>query len=207
VRVLVVDNYDSFTFNLVDLIERLGARCEVVANDEETAEQLLDRQTEAYLVSAGPCTPAESGSSLPLLSLAIARREQRPIFGVCLGLQALAVACGGRVARARLPMHGKLSRILHDGRTVYAGTPQGFEATRYNSLVVDPTTLSDELEVTAWTEEGEVMGLRHRALPIEAVQFHPESILSAEHGPGLVRRWLALCAGDLAHGRGSSATS
>ena len=190
-RLTVVDNYDSFTHNLVDLFEQLGARCEVLMNDAVSLDSLCGRDTDAFVVSPGPCTPAESGVSLPLFEAALSGREKRPILGVCLGHQALAQAAGGSVARAK-PVHGRTSPIQHDGRGLFEGLPQGFAATRYNSLVVDEQSLPSELEVSAHaSDDGHVMALRHRALPLETVQFHPESHMS-EHGAALLAAFLRL---------------
>jgi anthranilate synthase component II len=190
-RLTVIDNYDSFTFNLVDLFEQLGAFCSVYRNDAVSLDLLAGSEADAFLVSPGPCTPADSGVSLPLFEAALAGRERRPILGVCLGHQALAQAAGGHVVKAT-PVHGRTSIIDHDGLGLFSGLPQGFAATRYNSLVVDDRSLSAELEVTARArDDGHVMGLRHRSLPLETVQFHPESHLS-EHGPAMLGAFLRL---------------
>jgi anthranilate synthase component 2 len=186
-RVLVVDNYDSFTFNLVQYLGELGARVEVFKNDAIDVAGIRTRRPDGVLVSPGPCTPNEAGVSLDLL------RELGgvlPIFGVCLGHQAIGQAYGGRVVRAGRLMHGKTSPILHDGRGVFRGIDSPFEATRYHSLLVERASLPACLEVSAWTEEGEIMGLRHREHDVEGVQFHPESVLTRE-GKRLVANWLA----------------
>ncbi|MGN6112331.1 MAG: anthranilate synthase component II [Luteimonas sp.] len=188
---LVIDNYDSFTFNLVQYLQALGAEVEVVRNDALTVTQVAARAPERIVISPGPCTPDEAGISLEIV------RElgpRIPILGVCLGHQAIGQACGGRVIRAGRIMHGKTSPIRHRGEGVFAGLPDGYEATRYHSLVVDKTALPDCLEVTAWTENEdgsveEIMGLRHREHPVQGVQFHPESILT-EHGHALLENFL-----------------
>ncbi|MFO0556296.1 MAG: aminodeoxychorismate/anthranilate synthase component II [Polyangiaceae bacterium] len=189
-RVIVVDNYDSFTWNLVELLERLGARCDVVEHDAATAVELGARPAHGFVVSPGPSSPARSGASLALFERALAGLEPRPILGVCLGHQALAAAAGTRVARAARPVHGKTSRIHHDGRGIFARSPLPFLAARYNSLVVEEASLAAELEVSARSDEGEIMALRHRTRPLETVQFHPESHLT-EAGDRLISSWLA----------------
>jgi len=185
---LLVDNYDSFTYNLYQYLGELGAQTRVVRNDELTAEQVLALQPERIVISPGPGTPDQAGISLELIRHAAGRV---PLLGVCLGHQALGQAFGGRVVRAPTPMHGKTSPIHHDGRTVFAGLPDPFIATRYHSLVVDRGSVPECLEVSAWTADGIVMGLRHRGLPLEGVQFHPESILTAA-GKDLLRNFLKL---------------
>jgi anthranilate synthase component 2 len=185
--VLVVDNYDSFTFNLVQYLGELGARVEVHKNDAIDVPGIRALEVDGILISPGPCTPNEAGVSLALL------RElggALPIFGVCLGHQAIGQAYGGVVVRAGRLMHGKTSPILHDGRGVFEGIASPFEATRYHSLLVERSTLPAVLEVSAWTVEGEIMGLRHREHDVEGVQFHPESILTRE-GMHLVGNWVA----------------
>ena len=184
--ILVVDNYDSFTFNLVQLLEQLGAAVVVRRNDEVDVAAVVALAPEGVLISPGPGDPDGAGVTLPLIR-ALAGRL--PIFGVCLGHQAIGRAFGGSVVRACAPMHGRTSRIHHADRGVFAGLPSPFSAMRYHSLVVARDGLPSELEVTAWTEEGEIMGLRHRTLPVEGVQFHPESFLS-EHGAALLRGFL-----------------
>ena len=184
--VLVIDNYDSFTFNLVQYLGELGADVSVFKNDGIDAEGIRARSPDGVLVSPGPCTPDEAGVSLDATSTlgpAIA------VFGVCLGHQAIGQAFGGRVVRAGRLMHGKTSPILHDGRGLFEGLPSPFEATRYHSLLVERESLPACLEVSAWTAEGEIMGLRHRELPVEGVQFHPESVLTGE-GKRLVGNWV-----------------
>jgi len=184
--VLVVDNYDSFTFNLVQYLGELGARVEVLKNDATDVAGIRAAAPDGVLISPGPCTPNEAGVSLDLL------RELGgavSILGVCLGHQAIGQAYGGRVVRASRLMHGKTSPILHDGRGVFAGLPSPFDATRYHSLLVERASLPACLEVSAWTAEGEIMGLRHREHDVEGVQFHPESVLTSE-GKRLVANWL-----------------
>lgn len=189
-QLVVVDNYDSFTHNLVDLLERLGARCEVVLNDAADLASLSARAPAAFVVSPGPCTPAESGVSLALARAAVEGSLSVPFFGVCLGLQAVVAAAGGRVVRAKRPLHGKTSLVHHHGRGIFANTTNPFEAARYNSLLADPATLPAELEVTAWTADGEIMGVAHRSSLVQAVQFHPESFLTVE-GPRILDAWLS----------------
>jgi anthranilate synthase/aminodeoxychorismate synthase-like glutamine amidotransferase len=185
-RVLVVDNYDSFTFNLVQYLGELGAQIEVHRNDGIDVAGVVARKPHGVLISPGPCTPNEAGVSLELLG---ALGSSMPIFGVCLGHQAIGQAYGGRVVRAGRLMHGKTSPILHDGRGLFEGIASPFEATRYHSLLVERASLPDCLEISAWTAEGEIMGLRHRQHPVEGVQFHPESVLT-HHGKRLVGNWL-----------------
>ncbi|HEY1069960.1 MAG TPA: aminodeoxychorismate/anthranilate synthase component II [Thermomonas sp.] len=188
---LMLDNYDSFTFNLVQYLQELGADVRVERNDALTVEQIERLAPQRIVISPGPCTPNEAGVSLALIERL---GPTTPIFGVCLGHQAMGQAYGGDVVRAGRIMHGKTSNIRHEGKGVFAGLPDGFEATRYHSLVVDKATLPDCLEVTAWTENAdgsveEIMGLRHREHPVEGVQFHPESILT-QHGHALLRNFL-----------------
>ena len=172
---LVIDNYDSFTFNLVQFLGELGAELEVRRNDEIDLEGVRSLQPDRIVISPGPCTPKEAGISVQLVQ---AMAGAVPILGVCLGHQSIAEAFGGKVIRAPYLMHGKTSLVKHDGRTVFEGLPQDFVATRYHSLVVERQSLPDSLGVTAWTEDGIVMGIRHREWPVEGVQFHPESILT-----------------------------
>ena len=185
---LLVDNYDSFTYNLYQYLGELGAAARVVRNDEMTAEEALALRPERIVISPGPGTPDQAGISLELIRRAAGRV---PVLGVCLGHQALGQAFGGRVVRAPTLMHGKTSPIHHDGRTVFAGLPDPFTATRYHSLIVDRDSVPDGLQVSAWTSDGIVMGLRHRSLPLEGVQFHPESILTTA-GKDLLRNFLTL---------------
>ena len=186
--ILLIDNYDSFTFNLVHFLGDLGARCEVVRNDQVTAAEALARGPEAIVLSPGPCTPNEAGVCLDLIQAAAGRV---PLLGVCLGHQAIGQAFGGEVVRGAVPMHGKVSPVRHDGTDIFGGLPSPFQAARYHSLVVRPGTMPDVLVPTAWTEDGTIMGLRHRDLPIFGVQFHPESIAS-EHGHTLLDNFLAI---------------
>jgi anthranilate synthase component 2 len=188
---LMIDNYDSFTFNLVQYLQALGAEVEVVRNDALSVDEIERRRPERIVISPGPCTPNEAGVSVAVIERLGARV---PILGVCLGHQSIGQAYGGDVVRAGRIMHGKTSAIRHHGRGVFAGLPDGYEATRYHSLVVDKATLPEALEVTAWTENEdgsveEIMGLRHREHPVEGVQFHPESILT-EHGHALLKNFL-----------------
>jgi len=186
--ILVLDNYDSFTYNLVQYLGELGAEMRVGRNDTLGVEDVERLQPERIVISPGPGTPDSAGISLELI-----RRfhETTPILGVCLGHQAIGQAFGGTVARARKQMHGKTSRITHDGKGVFAGLEPGFEATRYHSLVVLESSFPAELEISARAEDGEIMGLRHRRFPVEGVQFHPESILTA-HGKALLKNFLTL---------------
>ncbi|MCA9513125.1 MAG: aminodeoxychorismate/anthranilate synthase component II [Myxococcales bacterium] len=194
-RLLMIDNYDSFTYNLVQYLGELGADVDVVRNDVETLEQLLARAPEGVVVSPGPGTPHDAGVSIDVVREFGARGT--PVLGVCLGHQAIGVVYGGRVVRARSIMHGKTSRIEHDGKGVFRGLPQGFEATRYHSLVIEEATWPPALVVSARSEDGEVMGVRHRELPVEGVQFHPESILTSA-GKALLGNFLARCRGESA---------
>jgi len=186
-RVLMIDNYDSFTYNLVQYLGELGADVVVHRNDAISVDDVATMAPDAIVVSPGPCTPNEAG-----ISVATIKRfaGERPILGVCLGHQAIGAAFGGDIVRAGRIMHGKTSPILHEGQGVFAGLPSPFEATRYHSLVIDPPTLPAVLERTAWTAEGEIMGVRHRTHFVEGVQFHPESILTLE-GKKLLANFLA----------------
>ena len=187
-RVLVIDNYDSFTYNLVQLLAELGAQVEVFRNDALDGEGVEARDPDAVVLSPGPCTPAEAGCSMEVV-----RRlhPQRPLLGVCLGHQAIAAALGGRVVRGPEPVHGMAWPIYHDGTGLLAGLPSPFEAGRYHSLVVEPASLPPELEVCAWTEDGLIMGLRHRHRPVYGLQFHPESVLTPQ-GRVILQEFLAL---------------
>jgi anthranilate synthase/aminodeoxychorismate synthase-like glutamine amidotransferase len=186
--VLVIDNYDSFTYNLVQYLAEIGAEPVVFRNDAITPAEIAALNPSHIVLSPGPCTPNEAGICLDLIKEFTGRV---PILGVCLGHQAIGQAFGGRIVRAPRLMHGKTSPIHHDGRTVFRNLPSPFTATRYHSLVVAPEGLPDVLEVSAWTAEGEIMGVRHREHPVEGVQFHPESILT-EYGRELLRNFLDL---------------
>lgn len=186
--ILVVDNYDSFTYNLVHYLAELGAETRVVRNDDLTAAEAWALKPEAVLLSPGPCTPNEAGICLSILDTA---PPDMPIFGVCLGHQAMGQAFGGEVIRAKALMHGKTSPIEHTGQSVFRGLPSPFTATRYHSLAVRRESLPDVLDVTAWTADGEIMGLAHKTRPIHGVQFHPESI-ATEHGHDLLANFLDL---------------
>ena len=188
---LMIDNYDSFTFNLVQYLQVLGAEVEVVRNDAMTVDEIEKLAPQRIVISPGPCTPNEAGVSLEVIERL---GPTTPILGVCLGHQSIGQAYGGKVVRAGRIMHGKTSPIRHQGQGVFAGLPDGYEATRYHSLVVERTSLPQALEITAWTENEdgsfeEIMGLRHREHPVEGVQFHPESILT-EHGHALLKNFL-----------------
>ncbi len=188
---LMIDNYDSFTYNLVQYLQALGAEVEVVRNDALSVEEIAKLAPQRIVISPGPCTPNEAGVSLKVIEQL---GPTTPILGVCLGHQSIGQAYGGEVIRAGRIMHGKVSPIRHEGRGVFAGLPDHYEATRYHSLVVDKARLPEALEVTAWTENDdgsveEIMGLRHRAFPVEGVQFHPESILT-QHGHALLKNFL-----------------
>ena len=188
---LMIDNYDSFTYNVVQYLGELGADVKVVRNDEISVADIAALAPEKIVVSPGPCTPNEAGISMAVIE---AYAGKLPLLGICLGHQSIGQVFGGEVVRARQVMHGKTSPIHHSGEGVFAGLSQPFEATRYHSLVVEKASLPDCLEITAWTEAAdgeidEIMGLRHKTLPIEGVQFHPESILTA-HGHDLLRNFL-----------------
>lgn len=185
--VLMIDNYDSFTFNLVQYLRELGAEVKVVRNDALTVADAQAMQPERVVISPGPCTPNEAGISLDAIRCFAGKV---PVLGVCLGHQAIGQAFGGRVVRAQRVVHGKTSPIRHRGEGVFAGLPELFAAGRYHSLAIERATLPDDLAVTAETDDGEIMGVRHRSLPVEGVQFHPESIAS-EHGHALLANFLA----------------
>jgi anthranilate synthase/aminodeoxychorismate synthase-like glutamine amidotransferase len=184
--ILMIDNYDSFTYNLVQYFGELGAEVKVVRNDEISVEAVVQLRPARIVISPGPCTPDEAGISLGVIGRFAG---EVPILGVCLGHQAIGQAFGGKVVRAKRVMHGKVSSVRHDGRGVFAGIPVGFTATRYHSLVVERESLPACLEVIAESEDGEIMGLRHRTLPVEGVQFHPEALLT-EHGHAMLKNFL-----------------
>jgi len=194
-RIVLVDNYDSFTFNLVQRLGELGASVDVLRNDAKSAEEILAGRPERLVLSPGPCTPNEAGVCLELIARACGMngfpRPQRaiPILGVCLGHQSIGQAFGGKVVRARAPVHGKAEEIVHDRSSLYRGMPRPLRGGRYHSLVVDARTLPKELKVCARTKDGIVMGLRHVKLPVFGVQFHPESILTPD-GQTLLRNFL-----------------
>ncbi len=189
-RLLMIDNYDSFTYNLVQYLGELGAEVDVVRNDVESVSELLARQADGIVISPGPGVPEDGGVSIELVRAAAELRT--PVLGVCLGHQAIGVAFGARIARARSIMHGKVSEIDHDGKGIFSGLEARFEATRYHSLVVDEASCPESLEITARTDDGEIMGLRHREFPVEGVQFHPESILTRV-GKQLLQNFLRRC--------------
>jgi anthranilate synthase component II len=184
-RVLVIDNYDSFTYNLVQYLGELGAEVLVRRNDEVTPEEVLELHPDRIVVSPGPCTPKEAGVSVEVIEKI---SGQVPILGVCLGHQAIGQAFGAEIVRGE-PVHGKTAKILHDGEGVYRGVKQGFEATRYHSLVIEPESLPEDLQITSRTEDGTIMGVRHRDFPVEGVQFHPESVLTRS-GHELLKNFL-----------------
>ena len=185
---LMIDNYDSFTYNLVQYLGELGAEVRVVRNDEVSVADIERLNPERIVISPGPCSPTEAGVSLAVIAHFAGRK---PLLGVCLGHQAIGQAFGGKVVHAKTLMHGKTSRIEHGGAGIFAGLPNRFTATRYHSLAVERDALPDCLEVTAWTDDGEIMGLRHRSLAVEGVQFHPESILT-EHGHAMLGNFLSV---------------
>ncbi len=182
----MIDNYDSFTYNLVQYLGELGEEVRVARNDEISVADILALKPDRIVVSPGPCSPSEAGISVEAIETFAGRT---PVLGVCLGHQAIGAAFGGKVVHARELMHGKTSRIEHEGKGVFSGLPSPFTATRYHSLAIERSSLPDCLEVTAWTADGEIMGVRHKTLAVEGVQFHPESILS-EHGRQLLRNFL-----------------
>lgn len=186
---LLIDNYDSFTYNLWHYLGELGTTVEVVRNDALTVAQALEKRPEGIVLSPGPCDPDKAGICLDLIAAAAGRV---PLFGVCLGHQAIGQAFGGKVVRAPQPKHGKVEQIEHDGSGCFTGLPSPFRATRYHSLVVERDSLPDCLHVTAWTADGLIMGLRHRAMPVWGVQFHPESI-ETEHGHAMLKNYVDLC--------------
>jgi anthranilate synthase component 2 len=188
--ILLIDNYDSFTWNLVHYMGEAGAEVEVRRNDVLSVDEALAMNAQGIVISPGPCDPAQAGIIVPLIRAAAERGV--PLFGVCLGHQAIGEAFGGKVVRANRIVHGKTDAVSHDGTGVFAGLPSPLTATRYHSLTVEPESLPDCLRVTATTADGTIMGLVHRTLPIEGVQFHPESIAS-EHGHDMIRNFLRRC--------------
>lgn len=186
--IVVIDNYDSFTYNLVQYLGELADEVVVFRNDRTTVPDLLARAPAAVVISPGPCTPTEAGISTPLIT-ALAGRV--PVLGVCLGHQCIGAAFGGRVIRGRAPVHGKVSEIHHDGKTIYEGLPNPLVGTRYHSLIIDRETVPDVLEVSAELSDGTIMGVRHKEVLVEGVQFHPESVLTAS-GKDLLRNFLKL---------------
>ncbi len=186
--ILVLDNYDSFTYNLVQYLAEMGEEVQVYRNDKITVEEALAKKPDSIVISPGPCTPSEAGISCDLI---LAAAGKVPVLGVCLGHQALGQVFGGKVVRAGRVMHGKTSMIHHDGKTIFAGLPNPFEAVRYHSLLVERESLPECLEVSAETDLGEIMGLRHKQYLVEGVQFHPESILT-QVGKDLLRNFLRL---------------
>ncbi len=187
-KLVMIDNYDSFTWNLVQYLGELGATPEVIRNDAESPDAVLDRDPDGIIISPGPCTPTEAGMSVELIRRATG---DRPLLGVCLGHQSIGAAFGADIVRAGVIMHGKTSLIHHDGNTIFRGLQNPLTATRYHSLVVERTTFPDCLEISAETPDGVIMGLRHRSCLLEGVQFHPESILTTE-GKNLLRNFLEL---------------
>ena len=186
--ILLIDNYDSFTYNLAQYLGQMGQKLEVRRNDQVTLEEIERMKPERIVISPGPCTPKEAGVSVPLIQRFAGRI---PILGVCLGHQAIGAAFGGKVIRAPVVMHGKTSEIHHDGRTIFQGLPQNFRATRYHSLIVERKSLPRDLEISADTADGIIMGLRHREMKVEGVQFHPESVLT-EVGFQLLENFLTI---------------
>ena len=190
---ILIDNYDSFTYNLFHYLGELGARLEVHRNDKITVDEVMAKHPQGIILSPGPCTPDTAGICLDLIKRASGKI---PIFGVCLGHQAIGQVFGGKVIRAPKPMHGKLSKVHHNGKGVFRDVPNDFNATRYHSLTVEPETFPSELEITAQSEDGVIQGLQHKTLPIFGVQFHPESIAS-EHGHKILANFLQDCGTNL----------
>ena len=186
--ILMIDNYDSFTYNLVHYLGELGEKVVVYRNDKISPREVERIDPDMIMISPGPCTPKEAGVSVDLINEFIGKK---PILGVCLGHQSIAYALGGRIIRAKRLLHGKTSMIIHDGMGIYSGIPNPFEATRYHSLLVDEETLPSELEITAWTDEGEIMGIRHRKYLLEGVQYHPESILT-KYGKNILNNFITM---------------
>jgi anthranilate synthase/aminodeoxychorismate synthase-like glutamine amidotransferase len=187
-KILVIDNYDSFTYNLVQLVGRFDQELIVKRNDEITESEIAELKPDKILISPGPGKPEDSKIALTAIGKF---GKDIPVLGVCLGHQAIGIVFGGKVVKAPILMHGKTSLIKHDGKKIFNGIPQEFEATRYHSLIVDRETLPDSLEISAETNEGTIMGIRHKNFPVEGIQFHPESILTNE-GYNIIKNWLAL---------------
>jgi anthranilate synthase component 2 len=185
-KLLMIDNYDSFTYNLVQYFGELGADVEVFRNDEITLQDIEARRPERLVISPGPCSPAEAGISVAAIQYFAGKL---PILGVCLGHQAIGAALGGKIIRAQVLMHGKTSEITTTREGVFAGLPEKFTVNRYHSLAIERASCPQDLKVTAWTDDGEIMGVRHKTLPLEGVQFHPESILT-EHGHAMLKNFL-----------------
>ncbi|MEW9672703.1 aminodeoxychorismate/anthranilate synthase component II [Ammoniphilus sp. 3BR4] len=186
--ILMIDNYDSFTYNLVQFLGELGEELKVYRNDKITLEEIEELSPDHIVISPGPCSPNEAGISLQVIEKF---SGVIPILGVCLGHQSIAQAFGGKVIRSERLMHGKTSPVFHDGKTIFSGIPSPYTATRYHSLIVERSSLPDCLEISAWTEEGEIMGLRHKTLLVEGVQFHPESIIT-DYGKELLKNFIQL---------------
>lgn len=185
---LMIDNYDSFTYNLVHYFGELGEDVQTVRNDKISVEEIREIDPEIIVISPGPCTPREAGSSVDIIKEFAGKK---PIMGVCLGHQSIGFAYGAEIVRAERLLHGKTSEIYHNDEGIYKGIPNPFEATRYHSLIIERDTLGDDFEVTAWTKEDEIMGIRHRELPIEGVQFHPESVLT-KYGKDILKNFLEI---------------
>ena len=189
-KVLMIDNYDSFTYNLVQYLGELGANVETIRNDAITPQEIFARSAalkpDRIVISPGPCSPAEAGISVPLIQAAMGKI---PLLGVCLGHQAIGAALGGKIIRAKTLMHGKTSKVEHTGQGVFKGLPSPMTVTRYHSLAIERDTLPAELMITAWTQDGEIMGIQHKTYALHGVQFHPESILS-EHGHAMLKNFL-----------------
>lgn len=185
--ILMIDNFDSFTYNLVQYLGEMGQQLQVVRNDEITVDEIATLAPQKIIVSPGPCSPDEAGVSVDVIK---AFTGKIPLLGVCLGHQCIGQALGGNVVRAARLMHGKTSPIFHDGKGVFAGLPSPFDATRYHSLLIEKSTFPECLEISAWTEEDEIMGVRHKEFALEGVQFHPESVLTGDLGKVLLRNFV-----------------
>lgn len=185
--ITLIDNYDSFTFNLVQYFGDLGTKCDVIRNDEKSVEEILSSKPAAIILSPGPCSPSEAGVCLNLVQAAA--NENIPLFGVCLGFQSIAQSFGGKIVRAPEPMHGKISQVAHKGAQLYKDIPKTFNVARYHSLIAEKESFPSELEATSWTNDGIIMGLQHKSKPIHAVLFHPESI-ATEHGHTILKNFL-----------------